>query len=67
VALRAGKKIYYDGANMRHYNALQANDFLRREYRKAGRPKKSSCENVMPAPLSGEWLGNRAPAGSGIG
>src|SRR5256884_324917 len=33
VALRAGKKIYYDGPNMRVTNALQANDFLRREYR----------------------------------
>jgi predicted dehydrogenase len=33
VALRAGKKIYYDGANMRITNVLQANDFLRREYR----------------------------------
>src|SRR6266481_2585742 len=33
VALRAGKKIYYDGANMRITNALQANAFLRREYR----------------------------------
>ena len=33
VALRAGKKIYYDGSNMRVTNALQANDFLRREYR----------------------------------
>jgi predicted dehydrogenase len=33
VALRAGKKIYYDGPNMRITNALQANDYLRREYR----------------------------------
>src|SRR6266481_5921860 len=33
VALRAGRKIFYDGANMRVTNALQANDFLRREYR----------------------------------
>jgi len=33
VALRAGKKIYYDSSNMRVTNALQANDFLRREYR----------------------------------
>jgi len=33
VALRAGKKIYYDGPNMRITNVLAANDFLRREYR----------------------------------
>jgi hypothetical protein len=33
VALRAGKKIYYDSANMRITNVLQANDYLRREYR----------------------------------
>jgi predicted dehydrogenase len=33
VALRAGKKINYDGANMRVTNVAQANDFLRREYR----------------------------------
>jgi predicted dehydrogenase len=34
VALRAGKKIHYDGANMKITNAPEANDFLRREYRK---------------------------------
>lgn len=33
VALRAGKKIYYDGDNMRITNVLPANDFLRRNYR----------------------------------
>src|SRR6266581_2745103 len=33
VALRAGRKIYYDGANMRITNVLQANNYLRREYR----------------------------------
>ncbi len=33
VALRSGKKIYYDGANMRVTNVLQANDYLRRDYR----------------------------------
>jgi predicted dehydrogenase len=33
VALRAGRKIYYDGANMRITNVLAANDYLRREYR----------------------------------
>ena len=33
VALRAGKKIYYDGPNMRVTNVLAANDFLRRDYR----------------------------------
>ncbi|MGC1090101.1 MAG: Gfo/Idh/MocA family oxidoreductase [Candidatus Acidiferrum sp.] len=33
VALRAGKKINYDGANMRVTNVAQANDYLRREYR----------------------------------
>lgn len=33
VALRAGKKINYDGANMRVTNVAMANDFLRRDYR----------------------------------
>ena len=33
VAPRAGKKIYYDGTNMRITNVLEANDYLRREYR----------------------------------
>jgi len=33
VALRAGKKIQYDGANMRVTNVTQANDYLRRQYR----------------------------------
>jgi hypothetical protein len=33
VVLHAGKKIYYDGANMRVTNILPANDFLRRDYR----------------------------------
>lgn len=33
VALRAGKKINYDGANMRVTNVATANEFLRREYR----------------------------------
>ena len=33
VALRAGSKIQYDGANMRVTNLPQANDYLRREYR----------------------------------
>ena len=33
VALRAGKKIDYDGANMRVTNAPQANDYLSRQYR----------------------------------
>jgi predicted dehydrogenase len=33
VALRAGGKIHYDGANMRITNNTGANDFLRREYR----------------------------------
>jgi len=32
VALRAGRKIYYDGANMRVTNVLQANEFLLRDY-----------------------------------
>jgi hypothetical protein len=34
VALRAGKRIEYDGANMRVTNAPQANAFLQREYRR---------------------------------
>jgi predicted dehydrogenase len=34
VALRAGAKINYDGANMRITNSAGANDFLSREYRK---------------------------------
>ena len=33
VSLRAGKKISYDGENMRVTNVAAANDFLRREYR----------------------------------
>jgi len=31
--LRAGRKIFYDGENMRVTNLPQANDYLRREYR----------------------------------
>lgn len=34
VALRAGKKLTYDGASMRVTNVAAANDFLRREYRR---------------------------------
>jgi len=33
VALKAGKEIQYDGANMRVTNVAAANDFLKREYR----------------------------------
>jgi predicted dehydrogenase len=33
VSLRAGKKIEYDGVNMRVTNVPQANDFLQRQYR----------------------------------
>ena len=33
VALRAGKKIEYDGENMRVTNAASANDYLSRKYR----------------------------------
>ena len=33
VALNAGKKIEYDGANMRVTNVAMANDYLKREYR----------------------------------
>lgn len=33
VSLRAGKKINYDGSNMRVTNVAQANDYLRRDYR----------------------------------
>jgi len=33
VALRAGKKLAYDGANMRVTNVSAANDFLKRDYR----------------------------------
>ena len=33
VALKAGRKIEYDAANMRVTNAAHANDLLRREYR----------------------------------
>jgi len=31
--LKAGRKIFYDGENMRVTNLPQANDYLRREYR----------------------------------
>ena len=34
VALRAGVKIHYDGANMKVTNSKKANDLLKREYRK---------------------------------
>jgi predicted dehydrogenase len=33
LALRAGKKLSYDGANMRVTNVSAANDFLKRDYR----------------------------------
>jgi len=33
VALRAGKKIEYDSANMRITNVVQANDYLQRASR----------------------------------
>jgi hypothetical protein len=33
VALRAGRKIEYDGANMRVTNVPEANQYLSREYR----------------------------------
>ena len=33
VALHAGKKIQYDGENMRVTNVSAANEFLKREYR----------------------------------
>jgi hypothetical protein len=32
VALRAGGKIHYDGANMKVTNLAKANDFLSRQY-----------------------------------
>lgn len=34
VALRAGTKIHYDGARMRITNSADANEFLKREYRR---------------------------------
>ena len=34
VALRAGEKIHYDGANMKVTNSKKANDLLKREYRR---------------------------------
>ena len=34
VALKAGEKIYYDGANMKITNSKDANDLLKREYRR---------------------------------
>ena len=34
VALRAGTKIHYDAANMRVTNSREANDLLKREYRR---------------------------------
>jgi predicted dehydrogenase len=34
VALRAGEKIHYDGANMEVTNSKKANDLLKREYRR---------------------------------
>jgi hypothetical protein len=34
VALRAGEKIHYDGANMEVTNSKKGNDLLKREYRR---------------------------------
>ena len=34
VALKAGEKIHYDGANMKITNSRNANDLLKREYRR---------------------------------
>ena len=34
VAMRAGVKIHYDGANMKVTNSKDANDLLKREYRR---------------------------------
>ena len=34
VALKAGEKIHYDGANMKVTNSREANDLLKREYRR---------------------------------
>jgi len=34
VAMRAGVKIHYDGANMKVTNSKDANDFLKRDYRR---------------------------------
>jgi len=34
VALKAGEKIHYDGANMKITNSKNANDFLKRDYRR---------------------------------
>jgi predicted dehydrogenase len=34
VALKAGEKIHYDGANMRVTNSKKANDLLKRDYRR---------------------------------
>jgi len=42
VALRSGKKIYYDGSNMRATSVLQPNDFLRQDYRRGWSIKKGS-------------------------
>jgi len=33
ASLRAGRKLFYDGANMRVTNNVAANDFLTRQYR----------------------------------
>jgi hypothetical protein len=34
VALKAGQKIHYDSANMKVTNSREANDMLKREYRR---------------------------------
>ncbi len=34
VALRAGAKIHYDAANMKVTNSREANELLKREYRR---------------------------------
>src|SRR5947207_10916582 len=66
VALRAGRKIYYDGPNMRVTNALQANDFLRREYRQAGPFKPSSSLRQLPARHFDQWEKSLFPAHSHV-
>ncbi len=34
IAIRTGKKLYWDGPNMKITNVPQANDYLHYEYRK---------------------------------
>ena len=59
VALRAGRKINYDGANMRITNVPDANQYLTRQYRQGGRahnvPTRAIANGPFLSAVRGEW------------